>query len=266
MVHKRFQNMESTFRANERKIRESKARCSGKGTDEIYKPKWDYYDLLSFLKKTCVQTDSIDNLCLQSQSSQSSQSSLFSQEAMSSPISPCSENSSMFINVYYDENAQQYISIPPDSSGSSNIVDTSNNETPSLIHSESYISAEPSLNRSISNTTASSTKQSQSVISNMASRMATPPLRPEGAPIKTKRLEKRSEEPIYVKRGSSKKFNIMEEAVDAIKNMAQQDLSPKTDRFDMLGGYVASRLRSMTSEDQVYYEREILKVLTQRLD
>lgn len=105
MVHKRFQNMESTFRANERKIRESKARCSGKGTDEIYKPKWDYYDLLSFLKKTCVQTDSIDNLCLQSQSSQSSQSSLFSQEAMSSPISPCSENSSMFINVYYDENA-----------------------------------------------------------------------------------------------------------------------------------------------------------------
>lgn len=48
--------------------------------------------------------------------------------------------------------------------------------------------------------------------------------------------------------------------------MAQQDLSPKIDKFDMLDAYIASRFRSMTSEDHAYYEREILKVLTQRLE
>lgn len=56
----------------------------------------------------------------------------------------------------------------------------------------------------------------------------------------------------------------MEEALDAIKNIAQED-SPnnKMDRFDMFGAYIASRLRSMIPEDQEYYEREILKVLVQ---
>lgn len=54
-----LRNMESTFRANERKVRSSKAR---KGADEIYKPKWEYYELMLFLKKTYVQSDTIDNL------------------------------------------------------------------------------------------------------------------------------------------------------------------------------------------------------------
>lgn len=109
MVHKRFQNMESTFRANERKIRESKARCSGKGTDEIYKPKWEYYNMLLFLKRTCAQTDSIDSLSLQNNIS------LFSQEAMNcSPVSPsCSDvqNSPRITNVYYDENAEVSVKV-----------------------------------------------------------------------------------------------------------------------------------------------------------
>lgn len=54
MVCKRFQNMESIFRANERKIRESKTRCSGKGTDKMYKPKWEYYALI-FKKNLCTE-------------------------------------------------------------------------------------------------------------------------------------------------------------------------------------------------------------------
>lgn len=105
MVHKRFQNMESTFRANERKIRESKARCSGKGTDEIYKPKWEYYDLLLFLKRTCAQTDSIDSINLSSQS----HISVVRDETNRSPVShPCSDvqNLSITNNIYYDENIE----------------------------------------------------------------------------------------------------------------------------------------------------------------
>lgn len=91
--------MESTFRANERKIKSSKARCSGKGTDEIYKPKWDYYELLLFLKKTCAQSDTIDNL-----SSQSHISTSNSESRSSSNISQPAIQSSMLANIYYDEN------------------------------------------------------------------------------------------------------------------------------------------------------------------
>lgn len=98
MVYKRFQNMESTFRANERRIRESKARCSGKGTDEIYKPKWEYYNMLLFLKRTCRQSDSIDNLSSQN-------ISLSSKETVNLPV-PCNsmQNTSEITNICYDEN------------------------------------------------------------------------------------------------------------------------------------------------------------------
>lgn len=69
---------------------------------------------------------------------------------------------------------------------------------------------------------------------------------------------------MYVKRGNSRKFNVMEEALDTIRNMAKENLPPpKMDRFDMFGAYIASRLRSMIPEDQELYEREILKVLVQ---
>lgn len=56
MIEQRFQ---STFRSNERKIRKSKT--SGKGTEDIYKPKWEYYDSLLYLRKSCEQAESIDN-------------------------------------------------------------------------------------------------------------------------------------------------------------------------------------------------------------
>lgn len=78
-------------------------------------------------------------------------------------------------------------------------------------------------------------------------------------PLNTKRP---AENTLYVKRGSSKKSKIMEDAVNAIKNIAEENVSPpKMDEFDMLGAYIASRLRSMTPEDRKYYERKILTVL-----
>lgn len=102
MIYKRFQNMESTFRANERKIRQSKT--SGKGTDEIYKPKWEYYDMLLFLKRTCAQSDSIDNLSSQNNIS------LSNQEMVNCSSVPNSysdvQNTSGITNVYYDENME----------------------------------------------------------------------------------------------------------------------------------------------------------------
>lgn len=89
--------MESTFRANERKIRESKARCSGKGTEEIYKPKWEYYDMLLFLKKTCAQSDAIDNI---------SQNYSSSSQVNCSSASHLSNVQNTITNIYYDENTE----------------------------------------------------------------------------------------------------------------------------------------------------------------
>lgn len=102
--------MESTFRANERKIKESKARCSGKGTDEIYKPKWEYYDMLLFLKKRCAQGDSIDNLS-------QSHMSISSQEMVNhSPVPHISntnvqKTSSQLPNIYYNTNTEVSIKL-----------------------------------------------------------------------------------------------------------------------------------------------------------
>lgn len=62
IARERFINMRTTFMNNEKRIRESKQRCSGKGADEIYKPKWSLYTNLLFLKKACVQTESSSNL------------------------------------------------------------------------------------------------------------------------------------------------------------------------------------------------------------
>ncbi|XP_011687032.1 PREDICTED: uncharacterized protein LOC105449474 [Wasmannia auropunctata] len=248
IVYKRFQNMESTFRANERRIRESQTRCSGKGADEIYKPKWEYYDMLLFLKKTCTQSDSIDNLSLQNYSNQETVN-------RSSVPHTCTDvqNTSMVPNIYCDENIEQYMLIPSDACTNSDKI------SPSM---ESYSSEASSDLVSIAMTSASqspisSTSQDKLAInetSDLSSRTAL-------ASLNTKRPPENS---LYVKQGSLKKSKIMEDAVNAIKDMAQENVSPpKMDTFDMFGAYIASRLRSMTPSNREYFEREILKVLSQ---
>lgn len=73
-----------------------------------------------------------------------------------------------------------------------------------------------------------------------------------------------AEKQLYVKRGNAKKSHIMEDALNAIKSIAQEDIfPPKMDEFDMLGTYIASKLRRMTSENREHFEKEILKVLSQ---
>ncbi|KMQ88459.1 mannosyl-oligosaccharide -alpha-mannosidase [Lasius niger] len=97
-------------------------------------------------------------------------------------------------------------------------------------------------------------------VSDVSSQMVTSAPRPVSAPLNTKH----SAENLYVKRGSSKKSKIMDDTMNAIKNMAQKNVPPPNmDGLDMLGAYIASRLRSMSPKDREYYEREILKVLTQ---
>lgn len=44
MVQHRFMSMKQTFMSNLRKERESKARCSGKNPEEMYKPKWALFE------------------------------------------------------------------------------------------------------------------------------------------------------------------------------------------------------------------------------
>ncbi|XP_077260477.1 uncharacterized protein LOC143896448 [Temnothorax americanus] len=257
-VYKRFQSMESTFRANERKIKASKARCSGKGTDEIYKPKWDYYEMLLFLKKTCAQSETIDNLSSQSQISTASEETM-NCLSTSKPYSDV-QNLSQVTDIYYDENAQQYMLIPSDSSGPNNAADASD-ETSHSEHSDLHVSSKSSSDRSFAPLNA---RQPLSIISNISSNtssgIVTSSPSAASAPLNT---NKRSiEAPMYTKRG--RKSNAMEHAVDAIRNLAKQKLPPSNmDKFDMFSAYIASKLRSMIPEDQEYYEKEILRVLIQ---
>ncbi|KYQ53544.1 hypothetical protein ALC60_00070 [Trachymyrmex zeteki] len=60
MVSQRFKNIKDTFSRNLKTMKESKR--SGTGTDNIYKPKWHMFERLMFLKKTCVQANSVSNI------------------------------------------------------------------------------------------------------------------------------------------------------------------------------------------------------------
>ncbi|KYN18149.1 hypothetical protein ALC57_09550 [Trachymyrmex cornetzi] len=57
--------MRDTFMSNLRRVKESKR--SGKGTTDIYTPKWSLYDRLKFLQKTVIQSTSTSNLNISSE-------------------------------------------------------------------------------------------------------------------------------------------------------------------------------------------------------
>lgn len=57
--------MKDTFMSNLRRVKDSKR--SGKGTADIYIPKWPLYNRLKFLQKTMVQSTSISNLITSSE-------------------------------------------------------------------------------------------------------------------------------------------------------------------------------------------------------
>lgn len=78
---------------NEKKIKDSTS--SGKGTDDIYRPKWDLYPLLTFLRKTTAQATSISNLDVDGDN-----------PAMSTAYSKESESYNIASNMYFDENLQ----------------------------------------------------------------------------------------------------------------------------------------------------------------
>ncbi|KYM96862.1 hypothetical protein ALC62_12472 [Cyphomyrmex costatus] len=60
MVSHRFKNIKDTFSRNLKTMKESKR--SGTATDNIYKPKWHMFERLMFLRKTCVQGNSVSNI------------------------------------------------------------------------------------------------------------------------------------------------------------------------------------------------------------
>lgn len=156
--------------------------------------------------------------------------------------------------------------IPSDLHKNNNTASTNSDQTSSSVQSESslgsvsVVTTSPSISQcqlAISDTSDTHTQ------SHLSSSIVTSP-RSVLAPINTKRPVENS---LYVKRGNSKKSKLMEDAVNVIKNIAQENVSPpKMDTFDMFGAYIASRLRTMTPKDREYYEREILKVLIQPVD
>lgn len=63
MVKDRFDNMRTTYQRNYNKIKQSMR--SGKGSDEIFQSKWDFYPLLAFLKKIALKQVAVQIWILQ---------------------------------------------------------------------------------------------------------------------------------------------------------------------------------------------------------
>lgn len=93
--------------SNLRRVKESKR--SGKGTADIYVPKWSLYDRLKFLQKTIVQSGSISNLTISSENldnsmSQTSNESLIPYTAEDNQKEIIMEPS--VLNVYYNDSVK----------------------------------------------------------------------------------------------------------------------------------------------------------------
>ena len=59
-VKSAINNLRSQYRRELGKVNKSKT--SGKGTDDIYKPKWQYFAQLDFLQPVTVQRPTVSNL------------------------------------------------------------------------------------------------------------------------------------------------------------------------------------------------------------
>jgi len=159
--------------------------------------------------------------------------------------------------VVYNFYFQQYTLIPPDLKESNNM---NNNQTSLSVHSESYTSLESDPDVILVASTSNSITKPETILNNTLDVSQTPSPKSTSFSLNT---EHSAQKPLYTKR-ENKKAKLMEDTMKAIKDMAKENVSPPImDGFDMLGAYIASKLRSMTPKNQEYYEREILKVLTQ---
>ncbi|KAJ1523129.1 hypothetical protein ONE63_001022 [Megalurothrips usitatus] len=131
-VCKRFKNMRETFQANHRKVREQANKCSGSGTDDMFRPSWFLYRYLVYLAKTCAQAESTSNIA------EAEHESEINDGASTSTSAP--------VNMYFDETLQheddfgylalqQYVFIPDDTTSddsmAANVVQSAKTDRPS---------------------------------------------------------------------------------------------------------------------------------------
>ncbi|KAK3926079.1 Transcription factor Adf-1 [Frankliniella fusca] len=233
VVAARFKSLRDTFFKNWRKIQESKT--SGSGTDDVYTPRWHLYSNLAFLKKTCTQQGSTSNI--PSQASQMLKSE--SQPSMSIVDQEVNNQ----VQVYFDENLQEFMTLPQDES----------------VQSSCGINGNESISSSLSSLYPSGPSSPDFV-----------PPRPASAPSCQATTKRKAEaEDLFSKRGNSKKTGaaMMEEAVKVMKDICKQQPPPPTesfptaDREEIFGNYIASRLRLMTDDNKKQCENAILAVL-----
>ena len=96
MVMARWKSIRETFQDNWNRVKESKRRSSGKGTDDVYKPRWKLWPIMQFMMKTCMMTESVSNIpCSQTQLSEGS-----------SALSATTSQDDNIVSVFYDENTE----------------------------------------------------------------------------------------------------------------------------------------------------------------
>ncbi|XP_077282836.1 uncharacterized protein LOC143908881 [Temnothorax americanus] len=254
IVASRFKSMRDTFMSNLRRVKESKR--SGKGTADIYIPKWPLYDRLKFLQKATVQSASISNLTISSEKPDDTMSQIEEQTSNESltqwPLCRAEEDQeeivaekSTVLNVYYDSTKQ--FMIQPTEVLSNNSTDLS-----------------------ISSSSVASTSHTNINLSSWNILYSQPAALTK--PLSSVPKIQDAENQMYIKRGQAKRKSdtLMEEAVGAIKVLCKpepkttlDDSFTPTDSAFTLGSFIAARLRQMTPDQRKLCENEILKLLSQ---
>ncbi|KYM99560.1 hypothetical protein ALC62_09693 [Cyphomyrmex costatus] len=262
--------MRDTFMSNLRRVKDSKR--SGKGTADIYIPKWSLYDRLKFLQKTVVQSTSTTNLTISSEKldnivSQVEETSNESLKQYQLHIAEDNQEKEIVneelpvINIYYNDSMEKFM-IAPTEESSDSTTDLSVSSPASSAFQPLQPICAPVLQTTLHNETVStSTALTSSALTSSASKI------------------KDVENKMYTKRGYAKRkanFDpndnsaIMVEAVTAIKTLCKQDpnnstnsSNSSTDSAHSLGLFIAARLREMTTDQRKLCENEILKILSQ---
>ncbi|XP_071579431.1 uncharacterized protein [Temnothorax nylanderi] len=252
IVASRFKSMRDTFMSNLRRVKESKR--SGKGTADIYIPKWPLYDRLKFLQKAAVQSASISNLTISSEKPDDTMSQIEEQTSNESLTQCRAEEDqevvaekSTVLNVYYNDSMEKFMIQPTE--------ELSDNSTDLSISS-----------RSVASTSYTNINLFSWNILYSQSAALTRPL------SSVPKIQDADENQMYIKRGQAKRKSdtLMQEAVGAIKVLCKPDpkttldnSSTPTDSAFTLGSFIAARLRQMTPDQRKLCENEILKLLSQ---
>lgn len=256
LAKKKFKDLKENFAKNLRKVREAHNKCSGSGRDEMYKPTWPVYEYLLYLQKACAQAESVSNI-----------------------DSPTSQ-SVQIETMYFDENLQQFCTIPSDNTSG---YCEDQPDSPVSVVSSIFVpqgpSSDPTPNpggnifalpvKSVSNpqSPAPESLSSSSSLGSVATPLSSESVRSSSPAIK----RPAASDVFFNRKGESKKSQVgfLQQAVKVLEKIADEPApipSPPVQlqsdvQLDGFALFISQRLKQMDKETRKACENELMDVL-----